>query len=161
MTGQDAVNAAAAFDEALDITGVMLTKLDGDARGGAALSVTAVTGKPVKFAGVGEKLDRSSPSIRTAWRPPSWALGDVLPSSRRRSRASTKKRPPRWRSGCAGQIHPEGLLRPADLPQGHGLLEDGGHDPGYGQGALKGASFDEKALSRTEAIILSMTRRTG
>ena len=57
MTGQDAVNAAAAFDEALGITGVMLTKLDGDARGGAALSVKAVTGKPIKFAGVGEKLD--------------------------------------------------------------------------------------------------------
>ena len=56
MTGQDAVNAASAFDEALDITGVMLTKLDGDARGGAALSVTAVTGKPIKFAGTGEKL---------------------------------------------------------------------------------------------------------
>ena len=61
MTGQDAVNAASAFDEALDITGVMLTKLDGDARGGAALSVTAVTGKPIKFAGVGEKLDQIEP----------------------------------------------------------------------------------------------------
>ena len=58
MTGQDAVNAATAFDEALDITGVMLTKLDGDARGGAALSVTAVTGKPIKLAGIGEKLDQ-------------------------------------------------------------------------------------------------------
>ena len=57
MTGQDAVNAAASFDEQLDITGVMLTKLDGDARGGAALSVKAVTGKPIKFAGTGEKLD--------------------------------------------------------------------------------------------------------
>ena len=58
MTGQDAVNAASAFDGQLGITGVMLTKLDGDARGGAALSVTAVTGKPIKFAGVGEKLDQ-------------------------------------------------------------------------------------------------------
>ena len=57
MTGQDAVNAAAAFDEQLGVTGVMLTKLDGDARGGAALSVRAVTGKPIKFAGTGEKLD--------------------------------------------------------------------------------------------------------
>ena len=58
MIGQDAVNAAKAFDEALDITGVMLTKLDGDARGGAALSIKAVTGKPIKFVGVGEKLDQ-------------------------------------------------------------------------------------------------------
>ena len=57
MTGQDAVNAAKAFDDALDIDGVMLTKLDGDARGGAALSIRAVTGKPIKFAGTGEKLD--------------------------------------------------------------------------------------------------------
>ena len=56
MTGQDAVNVAAAFNEALGIDGVMLTKLDGDTRGGAALSVRAVTGKPIKFAGVGEKL---------------------------------------------------------------------------------------------------------
>ena len=57
MTGQDAVNAAACFDEALGIDGVVLTKLDGDARGGAALSVKAVTGKPIKFVGTGEKLD--------------------------------------------------------------------------------------------------------
>ena len=58
MIGQDAVNAAKAFDDALDIDGVMLTKLDGDARGGAALSIKAVTGKPIKFVGVGEKLDQ-------------------------------------------------------------------------------------------------------
>ena len=58
MIGQDAVNAAKTFDEALDLTGVMLTKLDGDARGGAALSIRAVTGKPIKFVGVGEKLDQ-------------------------------------------------------------------------------------------------------
>lgn len=61
MTGQDAVNAASAFDEALGITGVMLTKLDGDARGGAALSVRAVTGKPIKYVGLGEKLDNIEP----------------------------------------------------------------------------------------------------
>ena len=58
MIGQDAVNAAKAFDDALDIDGVMLTKLDGDARGGAALSIKAVTGKPIKFVGMGEKLDQ-------------------------------------------------------------------------------------------------------
>ena len=57
MTGQDAVNAATAFDQALGIDGVMLTKLDGDARGGAALSIRAATGKPIKFVGTGEKLD--------------------------------------------------------------------------------------------------------
>ena len=57
MTGQEAVNVAKTFDEMLTITGVILTKLDGDTRGGAALSVRAVTGKPIKFAGMGEKLD--------------------------------------------------------------------------------------------------------
>ncbi len=56
MTGQDAVNIAKAFDDALDIGGVVLTKMDGDARGGAAISIKAVTGKPIKFIGVGEKL---------------------------------------------------------------------------------------------------------
>src|SRR5690606_2718990 len=61
MTGQDAVNVAKAFHERLSITGVVLTKLDGDARGGAALSIRAVTGAPVKFAGVGEKLDALEP----------------------------------------------------------------------------------------------------
>ena len=61
MTGQDAVNAAQTFNEWLDIDGVMLTKLDGDARGGAALSVKAVTGKPIKFIGTGEKLDSIEP----------------------------------------------------------------------------------------------------
>ena len=63
MTGQDAVNAAAAFDEALGIDGVLLTKLDGDARGGAALSIKATTGKPIKFAGTGEKLDMIEPFL--------------------------------------------------------------------------------------------------
>ena len=61
MIGQDAVATAQAFDDALDITGVMLTKLDGDARGGAALSIKALTGKPIKFAGIGEKLDQIEP----------------------------------------------------------------------------------------------------
>ena len=61
MTGQDAVNAAQTFNDHLDIDGVILSKLDGDARGGAALSVKAVTGKPIKFAGTGEKLDQIEP----------------------------------------------------------------------------------------------------
>ena len=71
MTGQDAVNAANAFDEALGVTGIMLTKLDGDARGGAALSITATTGKPIKFVGTGEKLDMLEPFYpdRHSWAP--------------------------------------------------------------------------------------------
>ena len=79
MTGQDAVNVAKSFDETLGIDGIVLTKLDGDTRGGAALSVRAVTGKPIKFVGTGEKLDNWSPSIPTAWLPGSWAWAMCSP----------------------------------------------------------------------------------
>ena len=69
MTGQDAANTAKAFNEALPLTGVVLTKVDGDARGGAALSIRHITGKPIKFLGVGEKTERWSHSIRTVLPP--------------------------------------------------------------------------------------------
>ena len=78
MIGQDAVNAAKAFDEALDITGVMLTKLDGDARGGAALSIKTVTGKPIKFVGTGEKLDQVEPFHPDRMASRILGMGDVL-----------------------------------------------------------------------------------
>ena len=75
MTGQDAVNVAQQFNEALEIDGVMMTKMDGDARGGAALSIKAVTGKPIKFIGTARRWTASSRSIRTGWRRESsgWA----------------------------------------------------------------------------------------
>ena len=73
-TGQQAVSVATHFNDALGITGLVLTKLDGDARGGAALSMREVTHRPIKFAGVGEKLDQFEPfSIRSGWRAASWA----------------------------------------------------------------------------------------
>ena len=78
MIGQDAVNAAKAFDDALDIDGVMLTKLDGDARGGAALSIRAVTGKPIKFAGTGEKLDNIEVFHHDRMASRILGMGDVL-----------------------------------------------------------------------------------
>ena len=78
MTGQDAVNAAQVFNDALDIDGVLLSKLDGDARGGAALSVKAVTGKPVKFIGVGEKLDQIEPFHPGRMASRILGMGDVL-----------------------------------------------------------------------------------
>ncbi len=78
MTGQDAVNAATAFDEALGIDGVLLTKLDGDARGGAALSIKAVTGKPIKFIGTGEKLDMIEPFHPERMASRILGMGDVL-----------------------------------------------------------------------------------
>ena len=78
MTGQDAVNAASAFDEALGIDGVLLTKLDGDARGGAALSIRAATGKPIKFVGTGEKLDMIEPFHPDRMAGRILGMGDVL-----------------------------------------------------------------------------------
>ena len=78
MTGQDAVNAASAFDEALGIDGVVMTKLDGDARGGAALSIRAVTGKPIKFIGTGEKLDNIEPFHPDRMANRILGMGDVL-----------------------------------------------------------------------------------
>ena len=78
MTGQDAVNAAKTFDEYLDITGVMLSKLDGDARGGAALSIKAVTGKPIKFIGTGEKLDQIEPFHPGRMASRILGMGDML-----------------------------------------------------------------------------------
>src|SRR5699024_7255787 len=78
MTGQDAVNVAESFNEQLDITGVVLTKLDGDTRGGAALSIKAVTGKPIKFAGMGEKLDELEPFHPDRMASRILGMGDVL-----------------------------------------------------------------------------------
>ena len=78
MTGQDAVNAADAFSEKVDFDGVIVTKLDGDARGGAALSVRAVTGKPIKFVGVGEKLDALEPFHPDRMAQRILGMGDVV-----------------------------------------------------------------------------------
>jgi signal recognition particle subunit SRP54 len=86
MQGQDAVNTAKAFNEALPLTGVILTKLDGDSRGGAALSVRHVTGKPIKFAGVGEKLTGSRNSTPSAWPAASWAWATSWPGRRSAAR---------------------------------------------------------------------------
>ena len=87
MTGQDAVNAAKAFDDALGIDSIFLTKLDGDARGGAALSVRAVTGKPIKYVGIGEKLDGIEPFHPDRMASRILGMGDILTLIRRPSRA--------------------------------------------------------------------------
>lgn len=79
VTGQNAVDVAQAFQEFADFDGMVLTKLDGDARGGAALSVVSVTGRPVKFASEGEKMGSSTTSTRIVWRDASWAWGTCSP----------------------------------------------------------------------------------
>ena len=161
MIGQDAVNAAKTFDEALDLTGVMLTKLDGDARGGAALSIRAVTGKPIKFVGVGEKLDQVEVFHPDRMASRILGMGDML--------SLIEKAQQNFDAKKAAEL--EQKLRKnkftlADFYdqlvqlKGMGSLTDiAGMLPGMNAKALEGATVDEGALSRTEAIILSMTER--
>lgn len=161
MTGQDAVNAATAFNDALDITGVMLTKLDGDARGGAALSVTSVTGKPIKFAGIGEKLDQIEPFHPDRMAGRILGMGDMLTLIEKAEQSFDEKKA----AEMAERLKNNKFTLTDYYDQlvslkGMGSLEDiAGMIPGMDAKALQGAKFDEKALTHTEAIILSMTPR--
>jgi len=100
MIGQDAVTTAKAFNDRLDLDGVILTKLDGDARGGAALSVKAVTGKPIKFVGMGESSERLEEFRPDGMAAASWAAATWSASSSNSKRWSTRRRPSRTRSAC-------------------------------------------------------------
>ena len=160
MTGQDAVSAATAFDEALDVTGVMLTKLDGDARGGAALSITAATGKPIKFIGVGEKLDMIEPFYPDRMASRILGMGDMLTliekaqqsfDEKKALEAAERLRANRFTlSDYLDQMNQ--LKSMGDLESVLGML------PGVDAKALKGVKLDNRAMARQEAIILSMTK---
>ena len=159
MTGQDAVNAASAFDEALGIDGVILTKLDGDARGGAALSIRAATGKPIKFVGTGEKLDMIEPFHPDRMASRILGMGDMLSfiekaqqnyDEKQAAKLEEKLRKNRFTlQDYYDQL--QQLRGMGDLSQLAGML------PGNLGRQLQGASIDEKAMAHTEAIILSMT----
>lgn len=159
MTGQDAVNAASAFDEALGIDGVVLTKLDGDARGGAALSIRAATGKPIKFAGTGEKLDMIEPFHPDRMASRILGMGDMLTLIEKAQENYDLKQAARLeeklrKSKLTLQDYYEQLQQlrgMGDLSQLAGMM------PGGMGKQLQGASLDEKVLTHTEAIILSMT----
>ena len=159
MIGQDAVNAAKAFDEALDITGVMLTKLDGDARGGAALSIKAVTGKPIKFVGVGEKLDQIEVFHPDRMASRILGMGDVLSLIEKAQqnfdmqKAAELEQKLRKNKFTLADFY-EQL---AQIKNMGSLADIAGMLPGVNAKALEGANVDERALARTEAIILSMT----
>ena len=159
MIGQDAVNAAKAFDEALDITGVMLTKLDGDARGGAALSIKAVTGKPIKFVGVGEKLDQIEVFHPDRMASRILGMGDVLSLiEKAQENFDAKKAAELEQKLRKNKFTLSDFYDQLVQIKGMGSLSDiAGMLPGMNAKALEGASVDEKALARTEAIILSMT----
>ena len=159
MTGQDAVNAASAFDEALGIDGVMLTKLDGDARGGAALSVRAVTGKPIKFAGTGEKLDAIEVFHPERMASRILGMGDVLTLIEKAEQAVDEKKAAEMAEKLMkNRFTLTDYLEQMDSLKNMGDLEDiMGMIPGMDARQLKGAKVDEKAIARTRAIILSMT----
>ena len=157
MTGQDAVNAATAFDEALGVTGVMLSKLDGDARGGAALSVRAVTGKPIKFAGTGEKLGDIEPFHPDRMASRILGMGDVLTLIEKAEKAYDAKKAAEMEEKLRTnrftlQDFYDQLVQLKSMGSMQEILAQ---LPGGAN--LKDLKVDEKAMGRTEAIILSMT----
>lgn len=160
MTGQDAVSAATAFDEALDVTGVMLTKLDGDARGGAALSITAATGKPIKFIGVGEKLDMIEPFYPDRMASRILGMGDMLTLIEKAQQSFDEKKA----LEAAERLRANRFTLSDYLDQMNQLKNMGDLEsvlsmlPGVDSKALKGVKLDDKAMARQEAIILSMTK---
>jgi len=159
MTGQDAVNAASAFDEALGIDSIFMTKLDGDARGGAALSVRAVTGKPIKFIGVGEKLDNIEQFHPDRMASRILGMGDVLSLIEKAQTAFDEKKAVeleqkiRQNSFTLTDFYDQ-MKQMRNMGPISDLL---GMLPGINKQALAGATIDERALNRIEAIIQSMT----
>ncbi|MDY5626799.1 MAG: signal recognition particle protein [Clostridia bacterium] len=159
MTGQDAVNVAESFNEKLEITGVVLTKLDGDTRGGAALSVKAVTGKPIKFAGMGEKLtdldlfhpDRMASRIL--------GMGDVLTLIDKAQQAFDEKQAADLEKKIREQTFDlNDYLNQLGQIKKMGSMQDIlAMMPGVNTKALAGAQIDEKKMGHIEAIIQSMT----
>lgn len=160
MTGQDAVTVAKVFNELLDITGVVLTKMDGDTRGGAALSVKYITGKPIKFVGTGEKLDAIEPFYPDRMASRILGMGDILTLIEKAEAAYDEKSAKEMEK----KLREQTFTLDDFLDQMHQLKKMGNLDqllgmiPGVKAGALKNAEVDEKQMARTEAIILSMTK---
>jgi signal recognition particle subunit SRP54 len=161
MTGQDAVTTAQAFSEAVDFDGVILTKLDGDARGGAALAVRAVTGKPIKFVSVGEKLDQLEEFHPDRMASRILGMGDVMSLIERAQEQFDEKQ----------ALEMEAKIRKAEftledfldqlravrkMTQGQGMAGLLGMLPGVGR-QLKNMKVDERQIDRVEGMILSMT----
>ncbi|MGN8890587.1 signal recognition particle protein [Dysosmobacter sp. HCP28S3_G4] len=159
MTGQDAVNAASAFDEALGIDGVVLTKLDGDARGGAALSIRAATGKPIKYVGTGEKLDMIEPFHPDRMASRILGMGDMLTLIEKAQNTYDEKQAAKLQERLRkNQFTLEDYFEQLQQLRGMGdLSQIAGMLPGVAGKQLQTATIDDKALAHTEAIILSMT----
>lgn len=159
MTGQDAVNVAQSFNDLLDLTGVILTKLDGDTRGGAALSVRYVTGKPIKFVGVGEKLEDLEPFYPDRMASRILGMGDVLSLIEKAQNAFDEKQAAELEKKFRESTFTlEDYLNQFEQIRNMGSMDQLlGMIPGINTSKLKDAKVDEKALSHMEAMILSMT----
>ena len=159
MIGQDAVNAAKAFDDALDIDGVVLTKLDGDARGGAALSIRAVTGKPIKFVGMGEKLDQIEVFHPDRMASRILGMGDMLSLIEKAEQSFDQKKAMELQEKLRKNKFTltDFYEQMTQLKNMGSLTDIAGMLPGVKASDLEGATMDEKLLQRMEAIITSMT----
>ena len=160
MIGQESVNVAETFNNLLDITGVILTKLDGDTRGGAALSIRYVTGKPIKFVGMGEKLDTIEPFHPDRMASRILGMGDVLTLIDKAQAAFDEKQAAELEQKMRQQTFTldDYLEQLAQLKSMGNLEQLMGMMPGVKPGALKDVKIDEKAMAHTEAIIHSMTK---
>ena len=159
MTGQDAVNVAESFHEKLNIDGVILTKLDGDTRGGAAISVRAVTGRPIKFAGMGEKLNELEPFYPDRMASRILGMGDVLTLIEKAEQAFDEKKAAELEKKMRNETFTlEDFLEQMEQLKKMGPLS-GLLDmiPGMNKAKLSGADIDEKKFYKIGAIIKSMT----
>lgn len=159
MTGQDAVNVAQNFNELLDITGVVMTKMDGDTRGGAALSVRYISGKPIKYIGTGEKLDAIEPFHPDRMASRILGMGDMLSLIEKAEQAYDEKKA----AELERKIRESSFTLTDYLDQFKQIRSMGsmeqliGMIPGIKTSELKDAKIDEKQIDRMEAVILSMT----
>ncbi len=158
MTGQDAVTVAESFNRDLDVTGVILTKLDGDTRGGAALSIKAITGKPIKFTGIGEKIGDLEPFYPDRIAGRILGMGDVLSLIEKAQEAVTEEEAKKMQEKMiANSFTFEDYLTQLESLKKMGSLKDIlGMIPGLGN-KLKGVNIDEGQLEINKAIIQSMT----
>lgn len=161
MIGQESVNVATTFNEKLDITGVILTKLDGDTRGGAALSIRAVTGKPIKFCGVGEKMDDIEPFYPDRMASRILDMGDVLSLIEKAQETITeeeaKKLEKKFRENAF--TLDDYLVQFENLKKMGNVSDILAMIPGANKLKLDANAIDEKQLAKNKAIILSMTKK--
>ena len=161
MTGQDSVNVAQSFDSSLDITGVILTKLDGDTRGGAALSIKAVTGKPIKFGGIGEKPGDLEPFYPDRMASRILGMGDVLTLIEKAQEAVSEQQLKEMEKRLkeAKFSLDDFLTQFESIKKMGGIKDVLGMMPGMGNMKIRDGDIDESMIERYKAIICSMTKK--